>query len=47
VAAWSIVSALGWDGVPGALVAAIVGMVVATTVWIAWTSLLRAIRRAR
>ena len=47
VAAWAIVSLMGWDGVAGALVAAVVGMIVATAVWTAVTSMLRAIRRTR
>ena len=47
VAAWALVSQLGWDGTFGAIVAAIIGMAVATAAWTAWTSLLRAIRRTR
>jgi fructose-specific phosphotransferase system IIC component len=47
VAAWAIVSLMGWDGVTGALVAAVVGMIVATAVWTAVTSMLRAFRRTR
>ena len=33
VAAWAAVRALALDGVPGALVAAVIGMVVATALW--------------
>jgi hypothetical protein len=47
VVAWAIVALIGWDGVPGAIVAAILGMVVATAVWVGWTSLLRASGRSR
>jgi hypothetical protein len=32
--AWTVVDALGWTGVGGALVTAIVGMVAATLLWI-------------
>lgn len=42
VAAWALVTALGWDGTIGAIVAAVVGMVVAVAVFTAGTSLLRA-----
>ena len=44
VAAWSIVTLMGWDGTFGAIVAAIIGMVIATGAWAALTSLLRALR---
>ena len=47
VAAWAVVAMMGWDGTPGAIVAAIVGMVVATAAWIALTSLLRSMARSR
>jgi hypothetical protein len=47
VAAWAIVTLMGWDGPFGAVVAALIGMVVATAVWTAGTSLARTIRRAR
>ena len=47
IAAWAIVSLMGWDGVPGAIVAAMIGMVVSTAVWVAGTSMLRSIRRTR
>ena len=43
LAGWSTVTLLGFAGVGGALLAATVGMVVATTVWIALTVLLRAL----
>ena len=42
IAAWALVTALGQDGVFGALVAAVTGMVVATALWTAGSSLLRA-----
>lgn len=47
VAAWAIVAFLGWDGVAGALAAAVIGMIVATAAWTAVTSMLRALRRTR
>ena len=47
VAGWTVSSLLGWSGVGGALVAAVVGMVVAAAVWIGLTSLLRALRLLR
>jgi hypothetical protein len=47
VAAWAVVTALGWDGTLGAIVAAIIGMVIATAAWAAGTSLLRALRWIR
>ncbi len=40
-AAWSAVTAWGVDGVPGAILAAVIGMVVATACWIGATTLLR------
>ena len=47
VAAWAIVALMGWDGVGGALAAAVIGMFVATAAWTAVTSMLRALRRSR
>jgi hypothetical protein len=44
LAGWSVIALLGWSGVGGALVAAVIGMVVATGVWVGLTSLLRALR---
>jgi hypothetical protein len=41
LAAWSAVSALGLDGVVGAIVAAVIGMVVATALWAGGSTLLR------
>ena len=41
-AAWVLVAALGADGVLGAIIAAMIGMVVATALWVGGTSLLRA-----
>jgi len=40
-AAWSAVTAWGVDGVLGAIVAAVIGMVVATALWAGGTSLMR------
>ena len=42
-ASWMLVAALGVDGVPGALAAAVIGMVVATALWAGGSSLLRAL----
>ncbi len=42
-AAWMIVSGLGIDGVTGALVAAVVGMVAATALWAGGSWLLRSV----
>lgn len=42
-AAWAFVAAMGWSGIPGALAAAAVGMVVATALWTGGTTLLRAL----
>ena len=44
LAGWSVIALLGWTGVGGALVAAVIGMAVATGVWIGLTALLRALR---
>ncbi len=41
MAAWSAVSALGLDGVVGAIVAAVIGMVAATALWAGGSTLLR------
>ena len=40
LAGWLVVGMLGLSGVAGALVAAVVGMLVATSVWVALTVLL-------
>ena len=40
-AAWSAVTGWGIDGVLGAIVAAVIGMVVATALWAGGTSLMR------
>jgi hypothetical protein len=47
VAAWAVVTLMGWDGTFAAIVAALIGMVVATASWTALTSLVRMVRRAR
>jgi hypothetical protein len=47
VAGWAVISVLGWSGVLGALVAAAIGMVVATAVFVMITVLLRAIGLVR
>lgn len=41
VAAWALVKTLGIDGPLGAIVAAVIGMVVATALWAGVTTLLR------
>jgi hypothetical protein len=43
VFAWTVVDALGWTGVGGAIVTAIVGMVSATLLWIAGVSTIKAL----
>ena len=43
LAGWTVITLLGFSGVGGALVAAPVGMVVATAVWVGLTVLLRAL----
>ncbi|MCC7327082.1 MAG: hypothetical protein IT521_09795 [Burkholderiales bacterium] len=47
VAGWSVVTTLGWSGVAGAVVAAGIGMVVATFVWVAITLTLRKVGMLR
>ena len=42
-AAWALVTSLGWVGTPGAIAAAVIGMVVAVALWTGITSLLRAL----
>ena len=42
-AAWALVTSVGWDGTPGAIAAAVIGMVVAVALWTGSTSLLRAL----
>ena len=42
-AAWAAVTALGIDGVLGAILAAVIGMVVATALWAGGTTLFRAL----
>ena len=42
-AAWAFVTALGWAGIPGALAAAVIGMVVAVALWTGGTALLRSL----
>ena len=41
VTAWAVVTGIGWSGTLGSIVAAIIGMVVATAAWIVGTALLR------
>ncbi len=43
LAGWAAVTALGWSGTGGAILAAIIGMVVATATWVGLTVLLRAV----
>ena len=43
-AAYILVSTLGIDGIPGALIAAVIGMVAATALWAGGVALLRALR---
>lgn len=46
-AAWGVVTQLGWQGLFGAIAAALIGMVVATAAWTALTLLLRKFRGMR
>ena len=43
IAAYVLVAAVGLDGVPGALLAAVIGMVVATAFWAGGSCLFRAL----
>jgi len=43
IVGWFVITSLGWGGTAGALVAAMIAMVVATGVWIAITVLLRSL----
>jgi hypothetical protein len=47
VAGWGLVQLIGVSGVPAALIAAVVGMVVATATWVGITVLLRALGMVR
>jgi hypothetical protein len=47
ITAWAVVTAVGWDGTLGAILAAIIGMVVATAAWAGASTLLRALGRTR
>jgi hypothetical protein len=47
IAGWFVITSLGWNGVGGALLAAAIGMVVATGVWVAITVLLRSFGSVR
>ncbi len=47
IAAFAIVRLVGLDGVFGAIVATVMGMIVATGGWVAATSVVRALRRPR
>jgi len=42
-AAWAFVATVGWSGTPGALAAAVIGMVVAAALWTGGTALLRSL----
>ena len=43
--AWTIADALGWTGVAGAIVTALIGMVAATLLWITGVALRRVLRK--
>jgi hypothetical protein len=47
LAAWALVTTLGWDGTPGAIVAAIIGMVIAVALFAGVTAALRSLRWIR
>ena len=46
-ASWALVTTLGWEGTPGAIVAVIVGMVISVALWTGITALLRALSTSR
>ena len=43
LAAWAMVTTLGWQGTPGAIIAVIAGMVISVALWTGLTVLLRAL----
>jgi hypothetical protein len=47
VAARSIVTVLGWDGIGGAIVAAMIAMVISVTLWAAGVAALRSVEGRR
>jgi len=47
VAAWAIVTMLGWDGTGGAIVAAMIGMVISVTLWAAGVAAVQSMERRR
>jgi hypothetical protein len=47
VFAWTVVDALDWTGIGGAIVTAIIGMVAATLLWIAGVSVRKALGLTR
>ncbi len=42
-AAWALVTSIGWAGTLSAIVAALIGMVIAVALWAGLTALLRAV----
>lgn len=42
-AAWALVTSIGWAGTFSAIVAALIGMVIAVALWAGLTALLRAV----
>lgn len=47
VGAWALVTAVGLSGIVGAIVAAFAGVALATALWVAGSSLLRALGGSR
>ena len=47
VAAWSIVTVMGWDGIGGAIVAAMIAMVISVTLWVAGVAALQSMEGKR
>ena len=47
VAAWSIVTVLEWDGTGGAIVAAMIAMVISVALWAAGVAALQSMERRR
>jgi hypothetical protein len=47
LAAWSIVTVLGWDGIGGAIVAAMIAMAISVALWAAGVAALQSMGRRR
>jgi hypothetical protein len=47
IAAWAAVTSLGLEGIPGAIAAAVLGMVAAVSLWVGLTAVMRKLRWIR